>query len=129
MISNVLQRELARRGVDEHEGARIAALFELSIGALQRISGRAPERAFWVPGRIEVFGKHTDYAGGRSLIATVPRGFAFVGAPRSDGVVRLIAVATNDVREFLSPSHPLTVSPSSLSPSSYPPGDWGRYVA
>ena len=30
--------------------------------------------AVFVPGRLEVFGKHTDYAGGRSLVAAVPRG-------------------------------------------------------
>src|SRR5690606_7084874 len=29
---------------------------------------------FFVPGRIEVLGKHTDYAGGRSLLAAVNRG-------------------------------------------------------
>jgi len=38
-------------------------------------------RAF-VPGRIEVFGKHTDYAGGHSLVAAVPRGIT-VSAERS----------------------------------------------
>jgi galactokinase len=46
-----------------------------------------------VPGRIEIFGKHTDYAGGRSLVAAVPRGFAIVAAPRADDVV-----AATDVR-------------------------------
>ncbi len=40
-----------------------------------------------MPGRIEVFGKHTDYAGGRSLVAAVPRGFAVAAAPRGDGLV------------------------------------------
>lgn len=34
--------------------------------------------AFFVPGRIEVLGKHTDYAGGRSLLAATDRGFAVV---------------------------------------------------
>ena len=29
---------------------------------------------WFVPGRVEVFGKHTDYAGGRSLVCAVPRG-------------------------------------------------------
>ena len=32
-------------------------------------------RAFFVPGRIECLGKHTDYAGGRSLICAVELGF------------------------------------------------------
>ena len=29
---------------------------------------------WFVPGRLEVLGKHTDYAGGRSLLAAVDRG-------------------------------------------------------
>ena len=41
-------------------------------------------RAFWIPGRIEVLGKHTDYAGGRSLLATTERGFCFVASSRKD---------------------------------------------
>jgi len=52
-----------------------------------RATGHAPAWAWWIPGRIEVFGKHTDYAGGRSLVAAVPRGFAFVAAPRLDRVL------------------------------------------
>ena len=65
-----------------------------SRGALlaQARSALAASRAHWgwfVPGRIEVFGKHTDYAGGRSLVAAVPRGFAVVASPRSDGLVHV----------------------------------------
>lgn len=42
-------------------------------------------RAAWfVPGRIEVLGKHTDYAGGRSLLGAVERGFRVVSVPRPD---------------------------------------------
>jgi galactokinase len=45
---------------------------------------------WWVPGRLEVFGTHTDYAGGRSLVAPIPRGLAFVTSARSDRVIRVI---------------------------------------
>jgi galactokinase len=38
----------------------------------------------FVPGRIEVLGKHTDYAGGRSLLAAVDRGFTVVVEPTDD---------------------------------------------
>ena len=34
--------------------------------------------AFWVPGRVELLGKHVDYAGGKSVVAALQRGFAFV---------------------------------------------------
>ncbi|HEX2165918.1 MAG TPA: galactokinase family protein [Longimicrobiales bacterium] len=46
--------------------------------------------SYFVPGRIEVLGKHTDYAGGRSLLAAVNRGFVIGSVPRDDDVVRVI---------------------------------------
>ena len=49
----------------------------------------SPRRAWFVPGRIEVLGKHTDYAGGRSLLCAIERGFHIVASPRRDGVVTL----------------------------------------
>jgi galactokinase len=42
---------------------------------------------WFVPGRIEIFGKHTDYAGGRSLVCAVPRGITIEAEARSDGRV------------------------------------------
>lgn len=45
---------------------------------------RDGRRAWVVPGRIEVLGKHVDYAGGRSLLCTVERGVAFVARARED---------------------------------------------
>ena len=49
----------------------------------------APGRVFHVPGRIEVLGKHVDYAGGRSLLCATSLGFTFEVRPTSDGRVRL----------------------------------------
>jgi galactokinase len=42
-----------------------------------------------VPGRIEVLGKHVDYAGGRSLLCATEVGFSFEVTPRGDGRVHL----------------------------------------
>ena len=43
------------------------------------------QRRVWiVPGRIEVLGKHVDYAGGRSLLCTVERGIVLVARLRND---------------------------------------------
>ncbi len=67
-------------GLSAPEAARKAALFK-QIGAGQR--------RFFVPGRIEVLGKHTDYAGGRSLLCTVERGFCLSASARSDRRVRV----------------------------------------
>jgi galactokinase len=48
---------------------------------------------WFVPGRIEVLGKHTDYAGGRSLVCAIDRGFRFVGTPSND---RRLAITRTD---------------------------------
>src|SRR5690606_34520048 len=45
--------------------------------------------ALVVPGRIEVLGKHTDYAGGRSLLAAAEQGIALVAAARADARVSI----------------------------------------
>ncbi|MBA3231871.1 MAG: galactokinase [Acidobacteria bacterium] len=70
--------------------------FSLVDAALQNGSAAAPLWRFFVPGRIEVFGKHTDYAGGRSLLAAVPRGFAVSAAPATDRRVVVVDAATGD---------------------------------
>ena len=62
---------------------------------------RAPSPAYLsVPGRIEVFGKHTDYAGGRSLTCATERGITVVFAPRQDGVVSLVDAADGRRESF-----------------------------
>jgi len=45
--------------------------------------------AIWVPGRIEIAGKHTDYAGGRSLLAATSKGFTVVSTNREDDICRI----------------------------------------
>jgi galactokinase len=54
----------------------------------------------FVPGRIEVLGKHTDYAGGRSLLAAVERGFSIAARPRSDRRLRITDAASGEVASF-----------------------------
>lgn len=53
------------------------------------VAASTAAHAFWVPGRIEVGGKHTDYAGGRSLLAAASRGFAVVSVHRGDATCRI----------------------------------------
>jgi galactokinase len=43
-----------------------------------------------------VFGKHTDYAGGRTIVAAAPRGFVFLAAPRRAPGVRVVDARTGD---------------------------------
>lgn len=60
----------------------------------------SPINWWWVPGRVEVFGKHTDYGGGPSLIGALPRGFLLAGRRRDDGVVRVLDSGDGSVFEL-----------------------------
>lgn len=67
-----------------------AELIARTSQAFAEAVGAPPAWRWHVPGRIEIFGKHTDYAGGESLLAAVPRGFVVAARPRSDDRVRVI---------------------------------------
>lgn len=45
---------------------------------------KTPAHLFYVPGRLEVMGKHTDYAGGRSITCALDRGIVVAVQPRCD---------------------------------------------
>jgi len=79
------------------------------------LRGRAPAHVFWVPGRLEVLGKHTDYAGGRTLVSPLPRGFGVAVSPRVDRVVHVIDVWRGDS---------VMVGPSASPPTA----GWQHYV-
>ncbi len=89
MTSIQIAERLRQRGLDPTEVQAKEALYGSVLADFRGRTSRAPERAWWVPGRLEVFGTHTDYAGGRTLIAAVPRGFAVVAARRVDDRVRI----------------------------------------
>ena len=89
---------------------------ERADAALARLAGpRHPSRLF-VPGRIEVLGKHTDYAGGRSLTCAAERGFSLSYAPRDDDQLRLVDARDGRHVEFR--AH------AGLSPKA---GHWSNY--
>ena len=72
--------------------------------------------AFFVPGRIEVLGKHTDYAGGRTMVAAVDRGFTIVAQPRDDRQTTIIDAESGQTVRFL------------VDPELKPPlGSWSNY--
>ncbi len=71
----------------------------------------------FVPGRIEVFGRHTDYAGGRSIVCSIDRGFLFAAVPGSGRRMR----AREDSPEFKPVEFELEPD---LSP---PQGEWANY--
>ena len=53
-----------------------------------------------MPGRIEVLGKHTDYAGGRTMVAAVERGFCLVARPRDDRQIVVIDAQSGETVVF-----------------------------
>jgi galactokinase len=77
-----------------------ASLFARARQALPPDASSAPPMAFFVPGRIEVLGKHTDYAGGRSLLCAVEQGFCVVATPGRDRRVRACNAATGELAEW-----------------------------
>ena len=68
--------------------------------AFAGLAGAAPPAYLSVPGRIEVFGKHTDYAGGRSLTCAIERCITVAFAARQDGVVSLVDAADGRRESF-----------------------------
>jgi galactokinase len=67
-------------------------LFDKAKRAFESLGATSVQsaRCLFVPGRIEVFGKHTDYAGGRSLLCAAELGVCLMAAPRADGLVRIL---------------------------------------
>ncbi len=63
---------------------------------LERVPADGQWRHWWVPGRLEVFGKHTDYAGGRTLVAALPRGFAVAAVRRNDATIAVTDARSNE---------------------------------
>ena len=89
--------------------AQIAATFD------RQRQGSGGDRAAWfVPGRIEVLGKHTDYAGGRSLLCATERGFSAMSAARTDRQLVLTDLRRSSTL-ILTPDQPST------------PASWGTY--
>jgi galactokinase len=85
-----LATALVERGLEAHERGAKTSMFEQVLAAFAAHARNEPEHAWWVPGRLEVFGKHTDYAGGRTLVCAVPRGFVVLARRRTDGELHVI---------------------------------------
>lgn len=71
---------------------------------------------WFVPGRLEVLGKHTDYAGGSSLLAAVDRGVTVSLSDGDSGVTASSTALPGELRLAAGASPAL------------PPGHWGHYV-
>ncbi|MHC4563107.1 MAG: galactokinase family protein [Planctomycetota bacterium] len=109
---------LTSAGLTQHAAEMRAELFATAAERLleRGWTGDAPALARFVPGRIEVLGKHTDYAGGRSLLAAVERGFCVVAISREDATVCISSEGADGIAMF-------EIGPD-LQPSM---GHWSNY--
>jgi galactokinase len=117
MNAAALVNALVTRGMAASETDGKVSLFTSVLDAHRLLRASAPQHVWWVPGRLEVFGKHTDYAGGRTLVCAVPRGFAVAASPRDDEMVRIVDARRGGERHTVN----LLGRPESYS-------DWRRYV-
>ena len=113
-----LKARLVSKGLSPSESENKAGMFLACAKALRTsgLNDGAAVSAFFVPGRIEVLGKHTDYAGGRSIVAAAEKGLCITAAQRQDTTVRITDVATGKQLKF------------PISDSAQPrPGHWSNY--
>ncbi len=88
---SAVEDRLVGAGLSAAEARRKRELFADVDAAFRAVTGgREAEARWFVPGRIEVLGKHTDYAGGRSLLCGVGRGFCVAASPRDDRILRVV---------------------------------------
>lgn len=110
--------QLSGAGASKRAAGEKAELLARSARSLinESAQGVTPAWACYVPGRIEVLGKHTDYAGGRSLLAAPERGICMVAVARQDSRVTIRSAGGETTASF------------SLSPALVPTqGTWTNY--
>jgi galactokinase len=111
---------LMGKGLSPRASQEKAELFGKAATALMLFGSGQPTwdiSAHFVPGRIEVLGKHTDYAGGRSVVAAAERGFCTIVWPRDDDQVTMTDAVRAETIDFR--LHPNLV-PRSDRWSNYP---------
>lgn len=112
-----VKRHLLDAGFSQDTAAQLAPTFERAVEALPREGkDERPLRAFFVPGRIEVLGKHTDYAGGSSLTCATERGFCLAVAPSSESTLHVHRVPTGETVA-------LELAPDGTAPNDH----WAHY--
>jgi galactokinase len=114
------QARLRAAGMSAKESATKGVLLDQLAERLNVLRGKACQHscALFVPGRLEFLGKHTDYAGGRSLTCAIERGICLVAAPRTDAQLHLLDIGRQS--ELSLPLDPEAEAKRD---------DWSRYVA
>jgi len=98
-----LRQRLGKKGLSRVAAEQKAELFAASAATLARAEHGERDaglRAFYVPGRIEVLGKHTDYAGGSSMVVAAERGFCLAVRPRDDDEITVTDAVSGETIGF-----------------------------
>lgn len=119
-MSDSYAERLIAAGMSPVEANRKAALFAATKAALTSLEAapQASTSSWFVPGRVEFLGKHTDYAGGRSLVCATEQGFCLIARPRPDPTVRVVDAASGS-----------RVDLELRADLSVPEADWTAYPA
>jgi galactokinase len=83
----------------------------------EHFEGKAPERVFFAPGRVNLIGEHTDYNGGFVFPAALTQGTYMAVTQRTDGVFKLFSGNMENQVEFS--GEDLTYNESHT---------WGNYI-
>ncbi|MGQ9574546.1 MAG: GHMP family kinase ATP-binding protein [Thermoguttaceae bacterium] len=98
-----LAERLAEAGLSPEASSGKAKCFARAAAALKAAGAEVDgplATGLFVPGRIEVLGKHTDYAGGSSMVAAAQRGFSLVVVPRDDCRVLVVDALSQESVTF-----------------------------
>lgn len=117
MLTGICNKLIAS-GVGAGQAVAKASLFQDALSKLPAPPAGCTNGVhhFYIPGRIEVLGKHTDYAGGRSLVCALERAICLVARQRVDNQIRII-----DARDGSTALFPISAD---LVPE---PGNWTNY--
>jgi len=97
-----ISQTLKQKGLGPAAAEQKAEHLARAVGALA-VQGEAATEdlsALFVPGRIEVLGKHTDYAGGSSMLAAAERGFCLAVRRRADAEIRIADLVLGESVRF-----------------------------
>jgi len=116
-------RTLREKGLSALDATKKLKMFANAAKKIVGTDATRPCSLFYVPGRIEMCGKHTDYAGGRSLLCATTKGFCIASSPRDDAEVHIHTTFGMEQKK--------ETAKLSLSTQAMPPhqGHWTTYPA
>ena len=91
-----IRARLIEAGQTESTAEQLSQRFRRAATALGEVDSDGEAIGFFVPGRIEVLGKHADYAGGSSLTCATTQGFCLVAVPDASGTLAVVNADTGE---------------------------------